>query len=245
MLRSLFLIPLGILLTGLTSLYVVVGFPFFREGDRSVHRIAGWWSRSILWLANIKVGVIGAENIIQNGPQIFMANHQSVFDIFIVLGHINCQFRWIAKKELFKFPFFGKAMLRSGYIPIDRKHFVSAMRSIDAAAKKIREGTSIMTFPEGTRSLTEEIQPFKKGVFHLALKSGVPIVPVSLIGTGRIMQKKSLRVNSGTILMVIGKPFSVADYTIETVDELMVIAREAISRNYDQWKFKLPPAKHL
>jgi 1-acyl-sn-glycerol-3-phosphate acyltransferase len=230
MVRSIILIPLGTLITALTSMYVVFGFPFFKQEDRSVHLIAGWWARTILRLAKIKVQVIGAENII-DGPQVFMANHQSVFDIFIVLGYVNCQFRWIAKKELFRFPFFGKAMLKSGYIPIDRKHFISAMRSIEEASVKVREGTSVMTFPEGTRSRDGRIQPFKKGVFHLVLKSGVPIVPISLIGTGDIMRKNSLRVNSGTITMVIGKSISPAGYDVENMEELVNKVREVVIRN--------------
>ncbi len=232
MIRSILLIPLGIIITALTSMYCVFFFRFFREGDRSVHRIAAWWGRSILSLAKIEVEVIGAENLIKTGPQVFMANHQSWFDIFIVLGFIDCQFRWIAKKELFKYPFFGKAMLRSGYIPIDRKHFVSAMKSIDAAAKKIREGTSVMTFPEGTRSRNGEVQPFKKGVFHLALKSGVPIIPISIIGTREIMAKSSWRVNPGKVTVVIGKPIKVTNHTPENMEELMTFVREVICRNY-------------
>lgn len=235
MIRSIILISLGTLFTAVTSMYAVLAFPFFKQGDRSVHLIAGWWARAILKMAKIKVEVIGAENII-DGPQVFMANHQSVFDIFIVLGCVRCQFRWIAKKELFKFPFFGKAMLKSGYIPIDRKHFISAMRSIEEAATKIREGTSVMTFPEGTRSRDGRIQPFKKGVFHLALKSGVPIVPISLIGTGEIMPKNSFRVNPGTITMVIGKPMSTTGYSVENMEELMDKVREVVIRNYSPQK---------
>jgi len=231
MIRSIILIPLGILITALTSMYCVFSFRFLPEGDRSVHRIAGWWGRTILRLAKIDVKVIGAENII-NGPQIFMANHQSWFDIFIVLGFVDSQFRWIAKKELFKYPFFGKAMLRSGYIPIDRKHFVSAMKSINEAATKVREGTSVMTFPEGTRSRNGEIQPFKKGVFHLALKSGVPIVPISIIGTGEIMAKSSWRVNPGSVTLIIDKPIQVTDHTPENMEDLMDFVRGVICRNY-------------
>ena len=129
-------------------------------------------------------------------PQIFMANHQSDFDILIVLAHIPGQFRWIAKKELFKIPIFGKAMRNAGYIEIDRQNHEKALKSLDEAAQKIREGKSVVTFPEGTRSRDGKIRPFKQGMFHLAIRAGVPIVPISIIGAREIMPKRTLKVKA-------------------------------------------------
>ena len=165
-----------------------------------------------------------------------MANHQSDFDIFIVLAHVPVQFRWLAKKELFHIPIFGPAMRTAGYIEIDRQNRERAFKSLDEAAEKIGQGKSVMTFPEGTRSRDGRMKPFKQGTFYLAIKSGAPIIPVSIIGSGEIMPKRSLQVNPGRIIMAIDKPIPVTGYTIETRSELIERVQSAILRNYDYWK---------
>jgi len=198
--------------------------------------MANLWAKLLLLISNTKVEVIGAENILHNKPQIFMANHQSDFDILIVLAHIPGQFRWIAKKELFNIPIFGAAMKTAGYIEIDRNNHEKAMQSMDEAALRIREGKSVMTFPEGTRSRDGEIKPFKQGTFHLAIRSGVPIVPVSIIGSGQIMPKRSLKVTPGRVKLIIGKPIEVKDYTLENRHELINKVRNVIIKNYDDWR---------
>ena len=165
-----------------------------------------------------------------------MANHQSDFDILIALGHIPGQFRWIAKKELFHIPVFGTAMKTAGYIEIDRQNHEKAMQSLDEAALRIREGKSVMSFPEGTRSRNGEIKDFKQGIFHLAIKSGVPIIPVTIIGSGQIMPKRSLKITPGKVKLVIDKPVDVTSYTIENRHELINKVRKVIIKNYDQWR---------
>ena len=236
MIRSLILVVLGVITTGFTSLYVILGYRFFKKGPDTVHNVARWWGATILKLASVDVEVSGAENIIGDSPQIFMSNHQSQFDIFIVLAGVPSQFRFLAKKELFEIPVFGGALYKYDAIPIDRKNFVSAMRSIAAAAKKVQEGRSVMTFPEGTRSRDGQIQPFKKGVFHLALRAGVPIIPITIIGAAEIMPKKSLRVHPGKVRMVIGEPIPVKDYTVETLDALIERVRNVVLQNFDAGK---------
>src|SRR5271157_1324346 len=180
MIHSVVLVTLGVAITAFMSLWSVF-FSIFPDAENKIHKVANLWAKILLLICNIKVKVIGAENILHGKPQIFMANHQSDFDILIVLGHIPGQFRWIAKKELFNIPIFGAAMKNAGYIEIDRHNREKAMQSLDQAALRIREGKSVMTFPEGTRSRDGEIKPFKQGIFHLAIKSGVPIIPVSIV----------------------------------------------------------------
>ena len=187
-------------------------------------------------MSNTKVELIGKENVLRSKPQIFMANHQSDFDILIALGHIPGQFRWIAKKELFHIPIFGAAMKNAGYIEIDRGNHEKAMHSLDEAALRIREGKSVMSFPEGTRSRSGEIKSFKQGIFHLAIKSGVPIIPVSIIGSGQIMPKRSLKITPGKVKMVIGKPVDVKSYNIENRHELIDQVRKVIITNHDYWR---------
>lgn len=235
MFRSLLLVIMGVAATAFMSGCAVV-FAFITREENSIHKVASIWAKMLLTLTNIRTEIIGAENILKGNPQIFMANHQSDFDILIVLAHLPGQFRWIVKKELFHIPLFGKAMRSAGYIEIDRQHHEKAMKSLDTAARKIREGNSLMSFPEGTRSKDGEIKPFKQGMFYLAIKSGVPIVPISIIGAREIMPKRSLQVKPGKIVMVIDRPIDVTNFSIENRQELIDMVRKVIIENCEKYK---------
>jgi 1-acyl-sn-glycerol-3-phosphate acyltransferase len=235
MIRSALLVTLGIAITAFISFWCVI-FSLFSNAENNIHKIANLWAKILLLICNTKVEIIGKENILRGKPQIFMANHQSDFDILIVLAHIPGQFRWLVKKELFHIPVFGAAMKSAGYIEIDRNNREKAMQSLDQAALSIREGKSIMAFPEGTRSRLGEIKPFKQGTFYLAIKSGVPIVPISIIGSGEIMPKRSLKIKPGKIKLVIDKPIDVKNITLENRQELITIVRNTIIKNYDSFR---------
>jgi 1-acyl-sn-glycerol-3-phosphate acyltransferase len=235
MIRSALLVTLGIAITSFVSFWCVI-FSILPDSENRIHKIANLWAKILLLISNTRVEVIGKENILRGKPQIFMANHQSDFDILIVLGHIPGQFRWIAKKELFNIPVFGAAMRNAGYIEIDRHNHEKAMRSLDEAALRIQEGKSVMTFPEGTRSRDGEIKSFKQGIFHLAFKSGVPIIPVSIVGSGQIMPKRSLKVTPGKVRLIIDKPIEVTNFSIENRHELIEKVRNVIIKNYDYWR---------
>jgi len=232
MIRSAFLIAASVIITAYISTFVII-LALLRAGENSLHKVARIWAAIILKLSGVHVEVIGLENVSARKPQVFMSNHQSDFDIFIVLAFIPGQFRWIAKKELFRYPIFGKAMRNAGYIEMDRQNHEKAMKSIEMAAQKIREGKSVMSFPEGTRSRDGRIKAFKQGMFHLALQAGVPIVPISIIGASEIMPKRSLKINPGKITMVIGKPIDVTPYSGETRQELMEKVRNVIVDNFN------------
>jgi 1-acyl-sn-glycerol-3-phosphate acyltransferase len=234
MYRSAFLILISGIVTGLTSLFVVSIYPFLSRGEFTIHKVARKWARILLAITGVDTRITGSANVFQDRPQIFMANHQSVFDILVVLAYIPAQFRWIAKKELFEVPVFGDALRRTGSIQIDRQDHTSAVGSIDEAARKIREGKSVMTYPEGTRSPPGQLRPFKKGVFHLALKAGVPIVPIAIIGSGEVMAKKSMRIRTGKILLVVDKPIMTAEYSVENIDSLIERVHEVIRQNYEE-----------
>ena len=232
MLRSALLVTIGVAVTAFFSVFCVVSFPILPRKEYSIFSIARLWGRIMLFLASVKVEVQGGENVTYGRSQIFMANHQSGFDIFLLLAYTPRYFAWIAKKELFRIPFFGLALRRLGAIEIDRRNVVRAKVSIDEAARIIREGKSVMTFPEGTRSKDGHIQPFKKGVFHLALKSGVPIVPITIIGSREIMPKKSLRVTPGSVTLVIHPPVFTRGYSEATIDDLVERVRHPIAAAY-------------
>jgi 1-acyl-sn-glycerol-3-phosphate acyltransferase len=232
MIHSALLVTMGLVITAFMSFWSVV-FSIFPDADNKIHKVANLWAKILLLLCNTKVKVIGKENLLRGKPQIFIANHQSDFDILIALAFIPVQFRWLAKKELFSIPVFGAAMKSAGYIEIDRYNREKALQSIDEAALCIRRGKSIMTFLEGTRSRDGEIKAFKQGAFHLAIKSGAPIVPVSIIGSGRIMPKRSMKIKPSQVKLVIGEPIEVNSFDIDKRYELIEKVRNTIIKNYD------------
>ncbi|MBW2145571.1 MAG: 1-acyl-sn-glycerol-3-phosphate acyltransferase, partial [Deltaproteobacteria bacterium] len=182
-----------------------------------------------MFWSGVNVRVKGCEHISRKGPQVLMANHQSNYDVLALLGYIPVRFTWTAKKELFRIPFLGFAMRRAKYIEVDRQSHARAMASMERAARQIREGTSVMIFPEGTRSTDGSLLPFKKGGIMLALKAGVPIIPIGISGSREILPRDSLRLTPGTIRMVIGPPIDPCNYTIEKRDELLECVRDAIA----------------
>jgi 1-acyl-sn-glycerol-3-phosphate acyltransferase len=234
MIRSCLLIIVSVIITAFMSGCAII-FPLISPGENKSHKIAHIWAKILLILTNTRVKVVGEDNIISQKPYIFMANHQSDFDILILLAHVPGQFRWIVKKELFHIPLFGPAMRKAGYIEMDRQNHKSALRSIEKAARKIRDGKSVMSFPEGTRSKDGKIEPFKQGMFYLAIKAGVPIIPISIVGANYIMPKRSLRINPGKITLVIGNPIETCGYTIENRHALIEKVRNVIINNYEEY----------
>lgn len=163
------------------------------------------WARLSLLLAGARVTLRGTEHL-PAGPVIFMSNHQSNFDILSLLASLPRQIYWIAKKELFDIPVFGTSMKRGGYIPLDRSDGRRALKSMDSAAAIIRAGKSVVMFPEGTRSRDLRLLPFKRGGFMLALRAGVPVVPVTINGSGRVNPAGCAVIRSGTITITLHPP---------------------------------------
>jgi len=235
MFHSVVIVALAVCITALTSACIVV-INIFSAAERLSRRIGCRWAKILLFISGVKIEIIGTENIVPGKPQILMANHQSDFDILICMAGIPVDFIWTAKKELFRIPVFGKAMRMSGFIEIDRQDHAKAIKSLAQAAGKLQEGISLAAFPEGTRSRDGKLLPFKQGMFYLAIQTGVPIVPVTIIGSGRIMSKKSLHVNRGEIIMVIDKPIDVSGDTIETRAPLMEKVRDIIAANQEKYQ---------
>jgi 1-acyl-sn-glycerol-3-phosphate acyltransferase len=160
----------------------------------------------------------------------------SNFDIPVLQAYLPVQFRWLAKAELYKIPIFGQAMKSAGYISIDRSDRKSAIESLNQAAMIIRNGVSVIIFPEGTRSRTRKIQPFKKGGFFLAVDSGVSIVPIIIHGTDQIMPTKKITIKPGNVTLEITKPIKSSNYTRKTKDDLIKKVRNIILESYDKDK---------
>ena len=228
MIRSILIIAWIIIFTFLLS-FVAISVSLFSRTGNGVHKMGRFWAKTILWVAGIKVQTRGLENFNPDKPFVFMCNHQSNFDILVLFSALPAQFRWIAKAELFKIPLFGQSMRGAGYISIERKDRKKAIKSLKQAAERIKTGTSVMIFPEGTRSKDGNIGEFKKGGFILAYDAGVHIVPIVLNGTWSIMSKDSLRIKPGNVILSVLPTVDVKDYPkvdkarlIEDVKEKML-----------------------
>ena len=230
MVRSVLLwISIVISTVGLSTLAFIT-LPFDRNGN-IVHHYARWWAKIQLLVSGVRVEVRGVEHLDRETPYIYMSNHQGSYDIFALLSCLPVQFRWIAKKELFAIPILGWAMGAANYISIDRSGRRKALESIERAASKIKGGVSVVIFPEGTRSRDGSIQPFKRGGFTLALKSGVPIIPITINGSRDVMPRDSMRVRPGEIRVSIDRAIQTTPFSSRERNVLMEKVRETIERN--------------
>ena len=224
-LLTLVMIPLLIGLVSVTALLLVLVRGW--EGER-LQFLPRWSGRTLCRLAGARVKIEGVERLDRARPYIFAANHQSQFDIFVLQGHLDFDFRWLAKKELFAIPIFGRAMRRAGYIPVDRSHGRQAMVSLNEAAERIAAGTSVVIFPEGTRSPDGKLQSFKAGAMVLAIKAGVEVVPMAISGTGQILAKGHLLARPGPVTIRLGEPFDISAYNLKQKQELAGVLEERV-----------------
>jgi 1-acyl-sn-glycerol-3-phosphate acyltransferase len=209
-----------------SSLAIVVGI--VERSGRSCRAIAGTWSRALLRIARVGVGVEGLEHVPRE-PAVYAANHGSALDIPIVFGHLPVDFRIIHKRSLRVLPLLGQAMWASGHIAIDRSHPFRARRSLAAAARRIREGMSVVVFPEGTRSPDATVRHFKRGSFGLALEAGVPVVPISLVGVKEVVPRGLTSLRPGTVTVRVHPPVPVAGRTATEAEALAEEVRQIVA----------------
>jgi 1-acyl-sn-glycerol-3-phosphate acyltransferase len=219
---------------------LAIGASIWKKGGDGAHLVGRLWARSILFLTRVKVSVKGLEHIDPRVPYLYMANHQSMFDILSLLAYLPVQFRWLAKKELFHIPVFGYSMARAGYISIDRSDRRSAHKSLLEAARKIAGGVSVVIFPEGSRSTDGRIRPFKAGGFHLAIRSGRPIVPVVISGAREVMPKGRLRIRPGHICVSVNPPIDTTSYKDKAKKELMERVHSIMEQDLEQQRATEP-----
>lgn len=206
---------------------------FFDSVGSAYHRVACAWSAVGLRMAGVRVEVSGVERIPDNEPVIFMSNHQSNFDILALYQAIPRKFSWIAKQELFSYPIFGQSMSKAGHIPLDRSNGRKSLQSMISAAAKITTGHSVVIFPEGTRSDDGNLIPFKQGGFLLAEKAKVPVVPVTISGSGKINPANKLQLSPGVIHIRFADPISRTALSGRTRTDLRDQVRAAIAANLE------------
>ena len=187
------------------------------------------WSRWLLAANGTRVEVAGMEYLALDRPQIIAANHVSWFDVLAIASVLPKRFRFVAKEELGRVPIFGHAWKAAGHISVDRRDTQSAIASLQVASRHMREDNSaVVIFPEGTRSATGELLPFKKGAFMLALVSGVDIVPTAVLGTRAMLPKGEWRVRGGRINVRFGPPVETLRYGEAGRDALIADVRSEI-----------------
>lgn len=212
--------PILLIITILVALSTILLSPLLPNNKISYYP-AQMWARWCCRLCFIKVKVIGIENLKLNQSYVFALNHQSIFDIFVVYGWLPFIFKWMMKAELRQIPFIGKACEAAGHIFINRTNPIAAKKSIEKAELQLKNGISMVVFPEGTRTYTGEMGKFKRGAFRVATDLTLPIVPVTLRGSYERMPRNSVNITPGTIEMYIHKPIDVLPFLPENSAELI------------------------
>jgi len=202
--------------------------PFDRTGAMQ-HWCARWWCRLIAWTIFARIRVRGKENVRPDRNYVYMANHASLIDIPALFAYLPFQFRIMAKKELFYVPFMGWHLWTAGNFPVDRSDPRKTARSLRGVVEGIKAGKSLAVFPEGTRSPDGHLQEFRAGAFKIALRAGVPIVPVAIRGTHALLPKHSLAPRPGRVEVIIGQPIETAGYRESQLRDLIQRTHNAIA----------------
>jgi 1-acyl-sn-glycerol-3-phosphate acyltransferase len=212
----------AILTGGLTTIAGVVSPQFARS-------LARLWCRQVLFFSGVKLIVKNASNIDKNKNYVFVANHQGYFDIPVIYSGLGSSLSFIAKKELFRIPFFGWGIAAIGCVSMDRKKPRKARVAISRAAAMLRKNNlSLVLFPEGTRSPSGIVSEFKRGSFTLALEAGVPVVPITICGTAQIHSKASFKIHPGSVTLIIGMPITMEEIGKLNKEELSTMTRDVI-----------------
>lgn len=228
------------LLGAVLFLAAIVDVRWIRRSKVKAQQFPRLLGRSFCQIAKIRVRIEGGELLDPAKPYIFVGNHCSMADITTFSGYITHDFRWIAKKELFAIPIFGAGMRAVDFISIDRSHGRGAVQSLNDAAARIAEGTSVILFPEGTRSPDGRLQPFKTGAVMLAIKAGVEVVPVGFNGTYQALPKDKWLARGGEVVLRIGSPLAIKDFKVKDKQELADILQHQVAQLLDSCHLPLP-----
>ncbi len=205
----------------------------FRSGEPS-HQVARIWTWLILKTCGVKVDIDGLDNIVDDRTYVFASNHQSLFDIPILFTHLPVSFRILFKQSLLGLPWLGWHLWFGGHIPVDRSNPVKARKSLERATEHIQHEGSIVVFPEGTRSRDGSIGRFKHGSFVIAIRGGVPVVPVTISESWRIMERGKVTVNPRTVRVHLAPPVDVEEFDESSVAKLSTKVHDIIVSNYQE-----------
>ena len=186
------------------------------------------WGPGLVWAAGARMEVSPGASLDPRGTYVFIMNHQSMFDIAVAFAHIPVNIRFVAKKILKSIPFLGWYMWRTGMVFVDRGRRDQALASLQKAGQQVRDGATILAYPEGTRSTDGSILPFKKGPFVLAIEAGVPVVPVAIDGSQTLLPRGGFNLRPGPIRFRIGNPIPTSGLVATDVDALIKRVRDAV-----------------
>ena len=235
MIRALFVTLLTFAYTLMVGPPLLI-YAFLTRKTDPIYRVGVLGAKMAVWLAGVQVEIAGLEKIPPNRALVFMANHQGNCDPPALLSYLPPVLVMV-KKEFFRVPVLGRAMLAHGFVRVDRRNRDQAIAAVEQAVSSLKAGKSFMAFPEGTRSLDGRLQPFKKGVFVMAIKAGVPIVPVSISGSSKIMPKGKFAIYPGRVRISVHNPVPTAGLGMEDRLAIMERVRQAILSGLaeDEW----------
>lgn len=222
--------PLIVVVTALVAILTSILSPLFPNCDFS-YWPARFWGRFICYVLFIRVKTVNMDQIDFSRSYVIAANHQSIFDIFAIYGWLPNIFKWIMKAELRRIPLVGHACQSAGHIFIDRTHPIAARKSLERAENQLKNGVSVVIFPEGTRTKTGLMGKFKKGAFLIATDLHLPILPITIKGSYERVIKGSFNFRPGTIEMIFHQPVDVNEYLPDNTQELIEHTRNVISGN--------------
>jgi 1-acyl-sn-glycerol-3-phosphate acyltransferase len=226
-----------LLLFGLSTLFCVsaglILLPLFGQKTASLVGVA--WAKINSFITPMFVHVVGAERMDRKQSYVIASNHQSSYDIFVIYGWMPVDFKWVMKAELRKALLIGYFCNKLGHIFVDRSNPESAIASINAAKERIKNGTSIMFFPEGTWSKDGNLLEFKKGAFKFAIDLGLPVLPVTIVGTNKILPGFTFALFPGRAKLIIHDPISIEGWNDSNLGELMKRTRDVIQSGLDEF----------
>jgi len=218
----LFSIPL-LLLSSIVMGATSLSASFFDRSGNSAHRIARLWGKVLLAVSFIRVTASGVEKLDPKGTYVFVANHSSYMDIPAVLSQLPQQFRFFAKKGLYSIPFLGWHLRWAGHLPVDRSNARNSLKSMNEAGRMIAERhVCMLLFPEGGRS-AHGLREFREGAAYIAIKAGVPVVPVAIVGMRDLLPVGSIHIRSGRVELRVGQPIPTAD--LKSADRMPLTER--------------------
>lgn len=205
---------------------------FFDKSGRIQHSFARLWSRTILKTIGAAPQVEGLEKVDTAKASVYVVNHLSALDIPLLYAYLPFQFRILAKKELFRYPFMGWHLQRSGQIPVVLENPRASVRSLNRAVASLQQGMSLVIFPEGGRSPDGQLHAFMGGAFYAALKAQADVVPMALVGTFEMLKMNTWHIKPGPLHLVVGRPISTAGMSTRDMEKLKQQAEDEIARLY-------------
>jgi 1-acyl-sn-glycerol-3-phosphate acyltransferase len=205
---------------------------FFDPSGRIQHGFARFWSRMILGTIGAKVTVEGLDKVDTANAQVYVVNHLSALDVPVLYRNLPFQFRILAKRELFRYPFMGWHLRRSGQIPVDLENPKKSIRSLNRAVDAIKNNMALVIFPEGGRSESGQLQPFMGGAFFAAIRAEANVVPMALVGTYEMLKMNTWHIKPRPIRLLVGDPIPTTGLKVRDTEALAAKAREVVASLY-------------